>query len=193
MNFLITFDDLKPGSKAVKKLVQAFTRAGANVATTDTDGRARRTAGITYRELSMTFVDNQKIVFAIKQSGDIFRVMINGSVVAIKNQDDQTKAVAELVQLLDAGRVKFQAKLARQKVALPKGIKTAAPKMEEKLRAESERLDQEIASAQARANELRAELGESLDSASDSTDQTENEGSADDPAATENDQTELNL
>lgn len=164
MDFLITFDDLKPGSKAVKRLVQAFTRAGANVATTDTDGKAKRTAGVSYRELALTFTDNQKVLLSIKQTGDVYQVKINGSVMPIRNQDNQVKAVAEIVQMLDAGRAKFQAKMARQKVALPKGIKTAAPRMEEKLRTESERLDQELASAQARADELRAELGEAMDS-----------------------------
>lgn len=165
MDFLITFDDLKPGSKAVKKLVQAFTRAGSPVATTDTDGKARRTAGVSYRELAMTFTDNQKAVFSIKQSGDIYQVKLNGSVVPLKNQSDQVKAVGEIVQMLDAGRAKFQAKMARVKVAMPKGIKTAAPKLEVKLQEESARLDARIAEAQARVNELRAELGPVLDDA----------------------------
>src|SRR5690606_765225 len=127
MDLLINFDDLKPNNKALKNLVKAFTRAGAPVATIDADGRAKRTAGVTYREVILTFVDNQKITLFFKQTGDIFQVKLNGSVVPLKNQGDQVKAVSELVQLLDAGRAKFQAKLARQKVVLPSSIKTAAP------------------------------------------------------------------
>jgi len=163
MDLLINFDDLKPNNKALKNLVKAFTRAGAPVATIDADGRAKRTAGVTYREVILTFVDNQKITLFFKQTGDIFQVKLNGSVVPLKNQGDQVKAVSELVQLLDAGRAKFQAKLARQKVVLPSSIKTAAPRMELKLQESAAALDADIAKAQARVAELKAELGESLD------------------------------
>lgn len=159
---ILTFEDLTPNSNALKKLVQAFTRAGTPVATVDTDGRSRRSSGITYRDLVMTFVDNQKAVFSIKKPGDIFQVKINGSVVPLKNQDDQVKAVGEISRMLDASRAKHQAKLARVKVAMPSGIKTAAPRMEVQLSSMNEQLDAEIASAQEKLSALQAELGEQV-------------------------------
>lgn len=162
MDLLINFDDLKPNNKALKKLVQAFTRAGAPVATVDTDGRAKRASGVTYRDVILTFVDNQKLTLSFKQSGDVFQVKLNGSVVPLKNQSDQIKAVGELVQLLDAGRVKHQAKLARQKVVMPTGLKTAAPRMEVKLKQANDDVDAEIAKARATVAELKAELGEQV-------------------------------
>lgn len=160
MDTLISFDDLKAGAKALKKLAQAFMRAGTPVAATDVDPKTKRTSGINFRQVLLTFADNQKVQLGIKTTGDIFEVKVNGSVLPIKAQDDQRKAVGEIVKALDAGRAKFQAKLARQKVALPKGITTAAPKMEQKLAQASSDLDAQITTAKARVNELRAELGE---------------------------------
>lgn len=158
-DFLISFDDLKAGSAAVKRLVQAFTRAGATVASSDIDPKTRRTSGVNYRQVLITFTDNQKVLLGVKTTGDIFEVRVNGAALAIKNQDNQIKAVGEIAKALDAGRAKFQAKMARTKVALPKGITTAAPKMELRLQEAEATLDQEIAAAKARVAELRAEIG----------------------------------
>ena len=167
MDFLISFEDLKAGNAALKKLRQAFTRAGAPVAAIDVDPKTRRTSGLNYRQAQITFTDSQIVMLGIKTTGDIFEVRVNGAALPIKAQDDQIKAVGEIARALDAGRVKFQAKLARQKVALPKGITTAAPKMEVVLQEAQARLDANIEEAQGRIQVLRAELGEdTLDSAS---------------------------
>ena len=159
-DFLISFDDLKAGSKAVKRLVQAFTRAGAAVASSDIDPKTRRSSGVNYRQVLITFTDNQKVLLGVKTTGDIFEVRVNGAALAIKNQDDQVKAVGEIAKALDAGRAKFQAKMARTKVALPKGIITAAPRMEQRLQEAETTLDAEIAAVKAKITDLRAELGE---------------------------------
>ena len=140
-DFLISFDDLKAGSAAVKRLVQAFTRAGATVASSDIDPKTRRTSGVNYRQVLITFTDNQKVLLGVKTTGDIFEVRVNGAALAIKNQDNQIKAVGEIAKALDAGRAKFQAKMARTKVALPKSITTAAPRMEQRLQEAETTLD----------------------------------------------------
>lgn len=160
MDLLISFDGLKAGTAALKKLVQAFTRAGSPVATSDLDPRTRRTLGVNYRVVDLTMTDNQKVSLGVKSTGDIYEVKVNGQAFPITAQNDQRKAVGEIVKALDAGRAKHQAKLARQKVALPKGITTAAPRMEQKLAQASADLDAQIATAKARVNELRTELGE---------------------------------
>jgi hypothetical protein len=66
---------------------------------------------------------------SFKKDGDVFAVKINGRLTPIKHQDDHVAAIAEIVGMLNAGRTKFQAKLAKALVKLPAGIKTAAPKM----------------------------------------------------------------
>lgn len=160
MDNIIDFADLTVGNKAVKRIAQAFTRAGAPVVSIDVDPKTQRSSGVSFRNLHLTFADSQKVTLSIKQSGDIWRTLINGAVVPLKAQDDQKKAVAELVKLLDAGRAKHQAKMARVKAELPKGIRTAAPRMEVALQAKAADLDTQIVEAKATINAMREELGE---------------------------------
>jgi paraquat-inducible protein B len=167
-NILFSFDDMKAGDKATKRLSQAFTRAGANVISTAIDPRTKRTAGISYREVAMTFADGQQVTLLVKQTGDVFQAKVNGKVVPLKNPDDHGKAVAELVKDMDAGRAKFQATLAKTRAALPKGIKASAPKMEAALQERASSLEAELATAEQTRDALKAELGDStLDAADD--------------------------
>ena len=154
-NQIFDFNSIATG-KPVKAIQQAFARAGVPVISIDADGKAKRTAGVSYKALTLTFADSQKVELAIKQSGDVYRVSLNGSVVPLKNPDDHAKAVGEIAKMLDAGRAKFQAKMARTKVDLPKGIKTAAPKMEQQLAAQIQELDTKIAERRATLEELKA-------------------------------------
>lgn len=180
MSNLIEFADLTVGNRAVKKVTQAFTRAGAPVATIDMDGKTKRSSGVSFRSLFMTFVDGQKVEMQVKKDGTVFAVKINGSIRPMKEQDDHRKAVAELVKYLEAGRKKHQQKLARIKTRLPKGIKTAAPKMEVALKSKMGQLDSEIAAARTTVNTLREELGEpALDSVELALDEVEADASKD--------------
>ncbi|MGZ8220074.1 MAG: defense against restriction DarA-related protein [Methylobacter sp.] len=132
-NLLFSFGDLSIKDKAAKKAMQYFSRAGANVVAQDVDPKVKRTNGISYREMTLTFADSQIIGMRIKQSGDIYQVLLNGKVVPIKSQDDHVAAIAELVKMLDAGRTKFQAKLAKIQVKLPPSIKSAVPTIRKQL------------------------------------------------------------
>ena len=145
-NLLFSFEDLSAKDKAAKQAARYFSRAGANVVQQDVPTAVKRSSGITYREMALTFADSQQVVLRIKQSGDIFQVLLNGKVLPIKNQDDHVKAIAEIVQAMDAGRVKFQKVLAAAKVKPPVGIRTAAPKMEQVLTQKRDALKESIAS-----------------------------------------------
>ena len=83
--------------------------------------------------MALTFADSQRVLLRIKQSGDIFQVVLNGKPLPIKNQDDHVKAIAEIVKAMDAGRSRFQKLMAAAKVRPPAGIRTAAPRMEQVL------------------------------------------------------------
>lgn len=148
-NLLFSFDDLSVKDRAAKKAMQYFSRAGANVVSQDVDTKVKRTAGISYREMTLTFADSQTVAFRIKQSGDIYQVLLNGKVTPIKNQDDHIAAIAELVQKLDIGRTKFQAKLAKAQVKLPPSIKTAVPSMRKQLEEKRDNLKSLIADVRA--------------------------------------------
>ncbi|AJK46247.1 hypothetical protein [Burkholderia plantarii] len=132
-NLLFSFRDLSAKSTAAKQVVRYFTRAGATVVQQDIVSGLKRTSGVTYREMDLTFADSQRVTFRIKQTGDIFQVLLNGRVLPIKNQDDHVRAIAEIAQMMDAGRSRFQKLLAAAKVRPPVGIRTAVPKMEQVL------------------------------------------------------------
>ena len=108
----------------------------------------RRTLGISYREAQFGFADSQTVSFGITQSGDVYQVKINGKPFPLKYQDDHIKAISEIVAGMSKGRAKFQAALAKVKIALPGTIRTAAPKMEQVLRDKIVVVDEAIAVAQ---------------------------------------------
>lgn len=153
---LFNFDDLGNKDKATKAVEKAFTRAGLEVASVRVDPKLKRSAGVTYRELLITFNDSQMATLRIKRTGDIFQVLLNKKVVPIANQDDHAKAVGELVALVERGRSAFQKKLAKIKPKLPERIKTAAPKMEVVLVQQRDDLLEAIDAAQTELAAIRA-------------------------------------
>ena len=156
-NLLFSFEDLSSKDKAAKQVARYFSRAGANIVQQDVPTAVKRSSGITYREMTLTFADSQQVVLRIKQSGDIFQVLLNGKVLPIKNQDDHVKAIAEIVQAMDAGRSRFQKLLAAAKVRPPAGIRTAAPKMEQVLTEKRDALKSAIAEVRSQIAALKPE------------------------------------
>lgn len=128
-NLIFTFEEMGAKDKAAKAVMKYFARAGANVVAQDVSTQVKRTSGISFRSMVLTFADSQKVELRIKQTGDIFQVLLNAKLIPIKNQDDQIKAVSEIVGMMDSSRTKFQAKLAKTLVKLPPKIRTAAPKI----------------------------------------------------------------
>jgi len=157
-NLLFSFEDMSVKDKAAKQAMRYFSRAGANVVQQDVLPSVKRSSGISYREMLLTFADSQNVVLRVKQSGDIFQVLLNNKVMPIKNQDDHVKAIAEVVQAMDAGRSKFQKMLAVIKAKPPAGIRTAAPRLEQAL---TEKRDM-LKSAIAAVREEIASLGVSV-------------------------------
>lgn len=153
-NLLFSFEDLSAKDKAAKQAARYFSRAGANVVQQDVPTAVKRSSGITYREMALTFADSQQVVLRIKQSGDIFQVLLNGKVLPIKNQDDHVKAIAEIVQAMDAGRSRFQKLLAAAVVKPPPGIRTAAPRMEAVLTDKRDSLKSAIAAVREEISKL---------------------------------------
>lgn len=148
MKLLIDYDQLGTNAAAaMRRVVTLLTRAGAQVIETQSDGRTRRIAGVSFREVTFTFADSQKLALRVKATGDIYEVRVNGKVTPVKEQDDFTKAVAELAMLMDKGRAKFQKRLAALQMKPPEGMRTAAPQLLKTLQAQVAQLDEEIATA----------------------------------------------
>lgn len=154
-NLLFSFEDLSAKDKAAKQAARYFSRAGANVVQQDVPTAVKRSSGITYREMALTFADSQQVVLRIKQSGDIFQVLLNGKVLPIKNQDDHVKAIAEIVQAMDAGRSRFQKLLAAAQARPPAGIRTAAPKIEQVLTEKRDALKAAIAEVRSQIEAIK--------------------------------------
>jgi len=144
-NLLFSFEDLTSKDKSVRQAARYFSRAGATVVQQEVLTAVKRSAGISYREMALTFADSQQVTLRIKQSGDIFQVLLNDKVLPIKHQDDHVKAIAEIVQAMEAGRTRFQKILALAKVRPPAGIRTAAPKMAQVLTEKRDALKAAIA------------------------------------------------
>lgn len=153
---LFSFDDFSSKDRAAKAVVKYFTRAGANAVQIDASAAVRRTSGVSYRELTLTFADSQTVALRIKQTGDIFQVLLNGKVLPLVNQDDHAKAIAEVAKAMDSARSAFQKKLARAKAKLPASIKTAAPRMEQVLTEKRDSLKDALADARTELEGLRA-------------------------------------
>lgn len=143
--------DFNNMDKSAKEAAKFFARAGANVVQHDVSTSVKRSSGVSYREVYLTFADSQQLTLRVKASGDIFQVMLNGKMLPVKNQSDHIKAVSEVVAAMDAGRTKFQKLLAAAKVKLPPAIKTTAPKMEQVLTEKRDALKTAI-------DEVRAEI-----------------------------------
>lgn len=157
MSSVLIFDFFKASEKdkSITKAKRYFEQAGALVTSVDVDVKVKRVAGVSYREVHFGFADSQTISFGIKESGDVYQAKVNGKLFPLKHQDDHLKAVGELVAAMAKGRAKFQAALAKVKVTLPKGIRTAAPKMEVALREQIVAVDEAIVAAQTRLAELQ--------------------------------------
>jgi hypothetical protein len=157
MKLLIDYDGLAGNAaSAMRQATQLFERAGLHVIDVSSGGRTMRLAGMAYREATLVFADSQRVTLRIKSTGDVYEARINGKVVPIKDQDDPAKAVAELVALLDAGRTKFQRRIAALRMQPPAGIKTAAPRVLEAVKAQLEQVETEITAATEELASLQA-------------------------------------
>lgn len=145
MKLIIDYEGLATNvSNAVRRVTTMLTRAGAVVIDTASDGKTRRIAGISYREVTFTFADSQKIALRIKATGDVYEVRVNGKVTPVKSQDDPVKATTELANLLDKGRDRHQKRLAALAMKPPEGAKTAAPKLRDALTSQIAEVDAQI-------------------------------------------------
>lgn len=149
-NTLFTWEDLTDNPKtAPKKLLTAFKRAGANIASSWVEGNLKRENGISYRQIYLVFDDSQQIVLRVKQSGDVFQVKLNKKVIPLKEQDDIKRAIIEVIKIVDQNSTKFQRAQSRKKIELPKGMKSTQKRKEILFAEEEEMLDRAIAEKRA--------------------------------------------
>lgn len=155
-NIVFNFDEMNSKDKVSKAISKFFSRAGAQIVQIDVPKNIKRTSGISYREVSLTFADSQIVIFRVKQTGDIYQILINNRVRPIKNQDDHVSAIDEIVKVMDSGRSAFQKKLANTKVEIPKGVRSTVPKKREALITKRDALNEAIQQAEEELKKLKA-------------------------------------
>lgn len=129
--------DLDKGGKdrALREAQRLFNRAGAVVVSSEVDAALGRRAGVSFRNVHFTFADGQRVTFAVKLTGDVFEVRLNGKAVPLRNQDDHAKAIGEIAERMDTARGAFQRALAKVRVPLPPSIRVSRTSMLETLTA----------------------------------------------------------
>lgn len=119
------FENLAAKDKAIRETARLFSRAGAQVVATEVAKALSRRAGVSFRNIDFTFADGQTVTLAVKATGDVFEVKINGKVTPMRQQDDHAKAIVEITERMDRGRGAYQRALARVKVPVPAGIRVS--------------------------------------------------------------------
>lgn len=119
---LFKFDSMGAGNeKAIGQITRLFDKAGAQVVGTEVAPNLTKRAGVAFRNINFTFADGQTVTLAVKETGDVFEVRVNGSVVPIREQDDHAKTIREIAGLLDRRRAAFQRAMARVRMPIPPG------------------------------------------------------------------------
>lgn len=158
MQLLFEYQDLsKAKNKAFKAIEKQFKKSGVEVLSIALKGDEKTTSGIKYREVLVSFKDSQTVIFRVKSSGDIYQVVINAKLTPLQNQDDHGKSIAEIAAKLDAGRAKFQQKLAKQAAKLPQGTKSSMPNKKNRLLAETQEIAKALEQAKQELNQLQQE------------------------------------
>lgn len=155
-NLIFDFYNLSGKDSATKAAKRYFLRAGAQVTSVDVEPNTQSIGGVEYREVQFGFADSQNVRFGVTASGDVAQVKVNGKSIPIKAQDDHVKAIAEIIRVLDQGRKRFQAAMARVRVTLPPSIRTAVPNVEKQLREQLATVDESIVAAKQRLQALQA-------------------------------------
>jgi Defence against restriction A N-terminal len=118
--------------KIKKQLTDLFTQSGIEqVVDIVLNPKVRREAGYSYREIEVFLPDSQTVKFKITTDGDIYQVLVNNKLFAIKEQEDHNKAILEIAKFLLANSAKYEALKAKEKAPTP--LKTPRIKQEEKL------------------------------------------------------------
>lgn len=80
---VFNFEDLD-SDNAAQALSRYFQGAGEQVVQTSVDPQIRTSSDIAYKAVDVTFADGQKLTLLVKESGDIFSVLLNGKALPLK-------------------------------------------------------------------------------------------------------------
>lgn len=141
--------------QTIAQLKKLFAKAGAQVVNVDVPTTLATRAGVSYRSVLLTFGDGQTVTLNIKdETGDVFEIRINGSVVPLRNQDDHAETVKEVAAMMNRKRAAFQRAAAKAKTPVPAGIKATRVKKLDAKRARRDELQGQVDTARAELQSL---------------------------------------
>ena len=165
MNSPLLFDikNLSTEAESMKRLIDMFSMLGETLVSHDVEKTLKRSAGITYKNVDLTFADSQTVTFSIKQTGDIWQVKVNNKLTPLRNQDAHKPeaVVQEIAQKIKAGRTAYQkAQAAKTKAdEVVQSVKQAGLKNTQKMRVAA--LQEQVVALQdaiVETQKLKAEL-----------------------------------
>lgn len=170
MNSPLLFDikNLSTEAESMKRLIDMFSMLGETLVSHDVEKTLKRSAGITYKNVDLTFADSQTVTFSIKNTGDIWQVKVNNKLTPLRNQDAHKPeaVVQEIAQKIKAGRTAYQkAEAAKTKAdEVVQSVKQAGLKNTQKMRVAALQeqvvaLQDAIVETQKVKAELESELG----------------------------------
>jgi hypothetical protein len=155
----LDFSSPAGAEKALQKITQQLGRAGQSVVSSEFNQKPRRSSDTTYREAFITLASGQLITLRVNGTGDIYQVLLNGSVKPLKEHADTDKAIAEIASLAEKNQGAFQKAQARKAIELPKGMTTTKPKQVDALVQQVSELDAQISERKATIVDLQSKLG----------------------------------
>ena len=159
-NLIFEFKDLETKQKQVQKKIENIFNAAGKIKPVEIeiDSKTKRNNGISYKQIFCEFADSQTVTFKVKQSGDIFEVLLNKKILPIANQDNHRKAVGEVINAMEKGRSAFQKKLAKAKATLPPSVKSTIVSKQQAMDEKKAALLEAIQAVQSELDAVTAEI-----------------------------------
>lgn len=100
--------------KGLKKLIDAFRKAGQTVANVDATNRVIKKDRLATKKFAFRFENGQSITVTVGDQGDIIETKLNATIIPVKSMDTMTGYAKEVGQKMQANQVRFDKSLARK-------------------------------------------------------------------------------
>lgn len=156
---MLTIDFNKFDKKGMKKVLDLFDKAALPISDVEADNKAKREAGYSIKQATITFESGQVLLLKIKAEGSLYQAKLNGKVLAIKNYIKPDSFMDEVIGYAkdnEPNYLKQKEKAAlKQRVAVPtiKPVNTTVAEQSQQFQATLDALKGQNETAQ---NEITA-------------------------------------
>lgn len=100
--------------KGLKKLIDAFRKAGQKVVNVETTNRVVKKDRLATKKFTFRFENGQSITCTVGDQGDIIETKLNTTIIPVKAMDTMNGYAKEVSQKMQANQARFDKSLARQ-------------------------------------------------------------------------------